>query len=199
VAPLTLDDLLPLDEFAARRAEFFESHRRYLDRYRRVRVGPALTLVFENRQTLWFKVQDVLRVARLADPDRVRRELAWYSRLLPARGRLNAALVFDPTAVDAKRSPDWTQTSPGGVRLLMGGVSSAARIVTARPEDRCIGTSHWAEFELVHDGRTALESARAVWIEARHPEYEHRSSPLGPSVRQSLIDDLLLSDRDAAA
>src|SRR6516165_9318829 len=91
---LTTDDLLSLDEFAGRRREFFEAHCRYLDRYRRVRVGPRATLVFENRQTLWFRVQDMLRVARLNEPARVRRELAVYNRLLPGRDRLQAALLI---------------------------------------------------------------------------------------------------------
>ena len=66
--PLTLDDLMPLEEYAGKRREFFEAHQRYLDRYRRVRVGPQAALLFENRQTLWFRLQEVLRVARLADP-----------------------------------------------------------------------------------------------------------------------------------
>src|ERR1700691_1488801 len=91
---LTLDDLLPLDEFADRRREFFADHVRYLDRYRRVRLGPSLTLLFENRQTLWFRVQEVLRVARLAEPARVRQELDLYNRLLPGRDRLQAALLI---------------------------------------------------------------------------------------------------------
>src|SRR4051812_4753161 len=72
--PLTLDDLLSLEEYVGRRPEIFATQARYLDRYRRVRVGPKLTLVFENRQTLWFRVQEVVRVARLADPHRVQRE-----------------------------------------------------------------------------------------------------------------------------
>ena len=69
--PLTLDDLLPLSEYAARRREFFEAHARYLNRYRRVRIGPRVSLIFENRQTLWFRVQEILRVARLSDGARV--------------------------------------------------------------------------------------------------------------------------------
>src|SRR4051812_32377967 len=68
---LTLDDLLPLHEYAGRRREFFEAQGRYLDRYRRVRVGPRVTLLFENRQTLWFRLQELLRVARLSEPGRV--------------------------------------------------------------------------------------------------------------------------------
>src|SRR6516225_802578 len=93
--PLTLDDLLPLEEYAGRRREFFESLNRYLDRYRRIRIGPRLTLLFENRQTLWFRVQELLRIARLAEPERVQQELDLYNRLLPRRDHLQAALLID--------------------------------------------------------------------------------------------------------
>src|SRR5919204_6180236 len=93
---LTPDDLLPLDEYAGRRREFFTAHTRYLDRYRRVRLGPRVTLLFENRQTLWFRVQEVLRIARLTEPARVRAELDLYNRLLPRRDQLQAALIVRP-------------------------------------------------------------------------------------------------------
>src|SRR5712691_386177 len=92
--PLTLDDLLPLEEYVGKRGEFFASHRRYVDRYRRVRLGPRLTLVFENRQTLWFRLQEILRIARVTAADRVQEELAIYNRLLPGRDRLQAALLL---------------------------------------------------------------------------------------------------------
>src|SRR5574339_608633 len=93
--PLTLDDLIPLEEYAGRRREYFESLTRYLDRYRRVRIGPQVMLVFENRQTLWFRLHELLRVARLADPVFVQRELDCYNRLLPGRDQLQAALLLD--------------------------------------------------------------------------------------------------------
>src|SRR5919202_6185803 len=92
--PLTLDDLLPLEEYADRRREFFEALGRYLDRYRRVRIGPSLMLLFENRQTLWFHVQELLRIARLSEPGRVQEELDLYNRLLPGRNQLQAALLI---------------------------------------------------------------------------------------------------------
>ena len=91
---LTLDDLLPLEEYAERRRELLEAHGRYLDRYRRVRIGPRAALLFENRQTLWFRLQEVLRVARLSEPARVRQELEIYNRLLPSRDCLQAALLL---------------------------------------------------------------------------------------------------------
>src|SRR3954452_18307739 len=92
--PLTLDDLLPLAEYVGRRGEFFAAHARYLDRYRRVRVGPRLTLVFENRQTLWFRLQELLCIARLGEPALVQRELDIGNRLLPRRDSLQAALLI---------------------------------------------------------------------------------------------------------
>src|SRR5947209_16217089 len=104
---LTIDDLLPLDDFAGRRREFFEAHARYLDRYRRVRVGPSVALLFTNRQTLWFQVQDILRIARSADPARVQGELDLYNRLLPTRNRLQAALLLsvDETRLTEELAP----------------------------------------------------------------------------------------------
>src|SRR4051812_36635289 len=91
---LTVDDLLPLEDYVVRRRELLEAHQRYLDRHRRVRVGPRLTLLFENRQTLWLRVQEVLRIARLTEPTQVQMELDLYNRLLPARDRLQAALLI---------------------------------------------------------------------------------------------------------
>src|SRR5271156_2639107 len=93
--PLSLDDLLPLEEYAGKRREYFESHCRYLDRYRRVRVGPLATFLFENRQTLWFRVQEVLRIARLSDAEMIQQELELFNVLLPGPGQLQAALLIE--------------------------------------------------------------------------------------------------------
>src|SRR5436190_18388715 len=118
---LTLDDLLPLDEFAGRRREFFSAHNRYLDRYRRVRLGPRTTLVFENRQTLWFRVQEILRVARLAEPARVQQELDLYNRLLPGRDCLQAALLIrvDESRLAEELAP-WRELRGEQLALQLG-------------------------------------------------------------------------------
>jgi hypothetical protein len=197
--PLTLDDLLPLDEFAGRRREFFESHARYLDRYRRVRIGPSLTLLFENRQTLWFRVQELLRIARLAEPARVQQELDLYNRLLPDRDRLQAALlieVADETKISETLAA-WQSLKGEELQLRLGSRAYPANLLTCRPEDRCIGTAHWVQFLLDPAGRQFLDDSRQrVWVQVRTPTYVHESAPLGDEVRQSLLDDLDLSDRD---
>ena len=200
--PLTLDDLMPLEEFVARRAELFAQHARYLDRYRRVRVGPKLTLIFENRQTLWFRVQEIVRVARLADPLRLQHELDVYNRLLPGRGRLAAALLLDvPEGPDwAERIGFWRDLSGASIRLTAGQGATGATLVTTRPEDRGVGSAHWIEFDVPDAVRGGLsDGRRECRVAVEHRTYHHASAPLGEAARQSLLDDLTLSDRDARA
>jgi Protein of unknown function (DUF3501) len=193
--PLTPDDLLSLEDFADRRREHFEAHVRYVDHYRRVRLGPRLALVFENRQTLWFCVQEVLRVARLADPARIREELAVYNRLLPGRGRLQAALLIDATANGDNAA--WKSLRGEEVRLRMGGAAVPAQLVTCRPEDCAVGAAHWVCFDLDDKARGRLADFRhPAHFEIVNPAYKHESSALADDVRQSLLEDLEMSDRD---
>jgi hypothetical protein len=198
---LTLDDLLPLQEYAGRRREFFDAHVRYLDRYRRVRIGPRATLVFENRQTLWFRLHEVLRVARLHEPTRVQQELDLYNRLLPGRDRLQAALVIavDNEADLSRELALWRDLCGEHLRLHVGTSSHSANLYTCRPEDRCIGAAHWVQFVLDAPGRAALrDRRRAVFFALTLLDYRHESAPLSEDVRQSLIEDLEMSDRDGS-
>lgn len=180
--PLTLDDLLPLDEYVRRRDEFFQTHRRYLERYRRVRIGPLATLVFENRQTILYKLQEVLRVARLSDPARVRRELEWYNGQLPAPGCLRGSLMLD--------GEPWPDLEGGQIVLCANDREAAAALLTSRPEDRAAGVTHALEFAIDAEFRTELAGRSSGHVEIRRSCYEHQSAPLSPAQRQSLLDDL---------
>jgi hypothetical protein len=197
--PLTLDDLLPLDEYAGRRREFFESLNRYLDRYRRIRIGPRLTLLFENRQTLWFRVQELLRVARLAEPERVQHELDLYNRLLPDRHHLQAALLIDIADESqlTKELAFWQTLAGESLVFCLGDPRLPAQLITCRPEDRAIGAAHWVRFRVDEALRPRLADLRCpAYFEITHDSYQHESPLLGEEVRQSLLDDLGLSDRD---
>jgi hypothetical protein len=197
--PLTLDDLLPLEEYANRRREFFESLGRYLDRYRRVRIGPELTLVFENRQTLWFRVQEILRISRLSAPPLVQQELDLYNRLLPGHNQLQAALVLADTDGSRLTQPwaGWRDLSGEHLVLALADNRVSAFFITCRPEDRAIGAAHWVRFTLGNHDRILLADPRTpARFEVTHPRYHHQGAPLSGEIRQSLLDDLKLSDQD---
>jgi hypothetical protein len=191
--PLTLDDLMPLDEYTVKRREFFESHCRYLDRYRRVRIGPVATLVFENRQTLWFRVHEFLRIARLADSVLVQRELDLFNHLLPGPSQLQGALLIE-SKEDANLSDQaaaWTGLTGEHIRFLLGDDTIGSILMTARPEDRAFGTAHWVLFTFDDTARDRLADPRLpAFVETTLPAYQHRSATLSEEVRGSLCDDL---------
>ena len=185
---LTPDDLLPLEEYAGRRREFFEAQCRYLDRYRRVRVGPRATLLFENRQTLWFRVQEVLRLARWPiQSASIRNSIS--TTVCCRANHLHAALlieVTDETRLAEELAP-WQVLRGEDVRLVFGHVSCPAELVSLSAEDRCIGAAHWLQFNLDGAARVLLSDVRQrVHVEIHMTGYRHASPPLGEDVRQSL-------------
>src|SRR5207253_9589004 len=128
--------------------EFYDAHCRYLVRYRRVRVGPRAALLFENRQTLWFRIQEVLRIARVTEAGLVCRQLDLYNRLLPEPNCLQAALLIE--IADERRLLEelalWQTLRGEQVNLILGALHCPGELVTCRPEDRCVGTAHWVRF-----------------------------------------------------
>ena len=74
----------------ARRARVIELKRR-----RRVSVGRYLSLVFENRETVLFQIQEMCRAERIADDAKVREEIDVYNALLPGPRELSATLFIE--------------------------------------------------------------------------------------------------------
>jgi len=192
--PLTLDDILPLDDYIVQRQDYFSQHIRYLDRYRRVRLGPKLTLLFENRQTLWFRLHEVLRVARLDDAARVQAEIDWYNQLLPSENRLQAALLIglpdNAPIVDELRF--WRGLTGAEIAIMCNGVVRIeGQLVTAREADLSIGMAHWIEFPCDAVQKQALSASRGpMRIQVQYRGYEYESLPLSEDIRQSLSEDL---------
>ncbi len=198
--PLTLEDLLPLAEYAARRREFFAAHQRYVQRHRRVRIGPAVTLIFENRQTMWFRTQEFIRIARLAATPMIQRELDLCNRLLPGPGCLQASMLIqlDESRLSTELER-WQSLCGDNIRMHLGDHSVPGDLLTCRPEDRCAGTAFWVQFALSAAQQKALKkSAPAVSFEVALPDYQHSSKPISSDVRLSLAEDMDMSARDAA-
>jgi hypothetical protein len=142
----------------------------------------------------------VLRIARLSDPREIQRELDLYNRLLPSRNHLQAALLIrlDEARLREELAP-WRELRGDRLRLHLGAASYPADVLTCRPEDRCLGAAHWIQFALDASGRRLLGEPHApAYLRIELPDYHHESPPLSDDVRQSLSEDLALSDQDAA-
>ncbi|HEV3144552.1 MAG TPA: DUF3501 family protein [Gemmataceae bacterium] len=200
--PLTLDDIVPLAEYAARRQEFWEAHRNYRSRYRRVAVGPELVVVFENRQTLWFRVQEILRLARIDETELIQQELDWFNQLLPGRDQLHAGLIVREAKGEepAREWQFWSELAGQHIRLQIGKIAIPSLLRTCRPSDRAGGTAGWLEFSFSPQERARLaDFQQPLRIEAYYKDYRHSSGFLSNDIRQSLLEDLELADRRRAA
>lgn len=62
---------------------------------RRVRVGDHLTFLFENRETVCYQIQEMMRIERLVKPGEIAHEVETYNELIPARGELSASLLIE--------------------------------------------------------------------------------------------------------
>jgi hypothetical protein len=80
--PLAVEDIKNLHEYELERPVF---RQRVIEvkKKRRIPLGPLMTLVFENRDTVRFQVQEMVRIERIARPDRVQEEVDVYNELLP--------------------------------------------------------------------------------------------------------------------
>src|SRR5207249_9498039 len=91
---LETSEILNLVEYErvreTRRREIIE-----LKKPRRVSVGRYLTFVFENRETVWFQVQEMVRAERIVDDAKIAEEVGVYNALLPEPGELAATMLIE--------------------------------------------------------------------------------------------------------
>ena len=92
-------DLIPYAEYEEGRDTF---RRRIIEqkRRRRISIGDHVTLLFENRDTVQFQIQEMVRAERIVDPAKLDGELEVYNALLPAEGELSATLFIEVTDDD---------------------------------------------------------------------------------------------------
>jgi len=190
---LELKDILPLDDFESQRKKFFESHIRYIEKYRKVRLGSSISLVFENRQTLWFRVQEIFRLTKIADPKVMQNELNVYNRLLPEANTLQAAFLLDP------QTPPHTVNNPAfslkdfrgdNLRLILN-KSIPCDLTTKRPEDLSLGNALWIRFFLDEEAKMILKDGRTpAKFSLSSNQFLAESHNLPTELRESLWEDL---------
>src|SRR3954466_3920393 len=96
-AKLELDDIVDLRAYERGRPEM---QRRVfaLKRRRRVSVGPIITVLFENRETIRFQIQEMARTEKMVRDDQILGELEAYNPLIPEAGELSATLFVELTS-----------------------------------------------------------------------------------------------------
>lgn len=212
--PLTQDDLMDLETYEKNRPQIRERVVR-LKKRRRLEVGSRLSLVFENRDTVRFQIQEMLRIERVRDPRKIQEELEIYNTLLPPPRGWSATLfieVTDPAqvpgvlgllvgvenavAIEAARL-DWASHSGGEQAepahkavfppaLRVEGIAEAGR-----SKEEKTSSVHYLRFQPQDPAQweEALGGTAPVWVVVDHPHYQARQE-LPPQLREELLKDL---------
>ena len=95
-------DLLSLENYALERAEFRARVMAHKKR-RTVHLGDHLTLIFEDRLSIQYQVQEMLRIERIFEPAGIQDELDAYNPLIPDGDNLKATLLIEYDDVEERR------------------------------------------------------------------------------------------------
>lgn len=188
---ITADDLMPVADYARIRKEKREENV-LRKRFRRISVGPYCTVFFENYDTMWMQVQEMLYIEK-GGPDQVPDELAAYNPMIPKGRELTATLMFE---IDDERLRKSILGRLGGVEnhiaIQMGSIR-----VPALPEmdvDRTTPGGKVSSVLFLHfpftDAAVAAfrDGDEPAMFVIDHPNYGH-AAILGAQVRRELAGD----------
>jgi len=189
--PITAADVQNLHEYELSRPEF-RDRVIALKKRRRVALGPLLTLVFENRETVRFQIQEMLRVERIVRPDKVAEEIAVYNDLLPGPGQVAATLfieVTDPAAVQPTLDRFLGLDEPGRLVLTIGDRACPALFAPGQSREDRISAVHYVRFPVEAAGRRALQAGARPVLAVNQGGYR-AETVLGPDAVEELLADL---------
>jgi hypothetical protein len=186
---IVLDDILGFAAYEKVREDF---RRRIiaLKQTRRVAVGDKVTLVFENRDTVIFQIQEMVRAERIADLDKIREEIDVYNELIPEPGELSATLFLEIT--DQSNLREELLKFLGideHVYFNAGGYSIHGRFEAGHSKEDKISAVQYVKFPFGQEARSAFINGEAAAIVISHPNYQARAVIDGPT-RESLVKDL---------
>ncbi len=191
--PLSRDDLFSLEEYAETRKAF---RARVLEhkKHRQVPVGPNATLYFEDRLTIQYQIQEMLRVERIFEKAGIEAELSAYNPLIPDGANLKATFMLEyDDAVERRRQLSRLIGIEDTVWVRVGDGEPIFAIADEdldREDDEKTSSVHFLRFELGAEDVRAANAGAAMAVGIDHKNYRHQNAPLAAAVRDALCADL---------
>ena len=177
--PLSREDLFSLEQYAERRQDFRAQVIEH-KKNRRVDIGPNLSLYFEDRLTIQYQVQEMLRIERIFEAEAIREELDAYNPLIPDGNNLKCTAMFEFTDVAERRR---RLAELAGVEnhiwLQVGGLE--------RVDDKTSAV-HFMRFELAPNMKAALAAGEFLKFGVEHDLYRYEVT-LNDETRNTLLQD----------
>jgi Protein of unknown function (DUF3501) len=190
---LSLDDIIDARAYERER-ETFRDHVIALKALRRTGIGQYVTVVFENRDTVRFQIQEMARVERIYTDEGIQTELDIYNALIPEAGQLCVTLFIELTTEALLREwlPKFVGIEKSLVIRLADGREVRAKVEEAHAEqltrEDITSTVHYLRFEFTPDQVTTFKTGGAS-LAVDHPEYQ-QATMLSSATTAELARDL---------
>jgi len=192
VKTITSGDVIPYEEYERQR-EAFRAKIIALKQRRRISVGPLITIVFENRETLRFQIQEMIRTERIVDPVKVQDELDVYNALLPEQNELSATLlieIIDEAKVKEKLDQFMGLDHGEKTAIIADGEEAFGEFEGGRSHETKISAVHFVRFRPTASMKRAFaDLTRPVTIRVSHGAY-YQEVPVPGSMREEWLADL---------
>ena len=190
--PLKRSDLMSLEQYAQQRDDFRArviAHKKY----RRVGIGLHLFLYFEDRLTIQYQVQEMLRIEKIFEADGIQDELDTYNPLIPDGRNLKATAMLEYQDVEERKQQ--LATLRGIEDMVWIQVEGFDRVYAISNEDlersnaEKTSAVHFMRFELEADMIAALRAGSALSMGSSHESYSHKTEA-GAETTKALLADL---------
>jgi len=192
---IELSDIKNILEYERER-EAFRDRIIQIKKNRRIAVGELITFVFENRDTVLFQIQEMVRAERIVDPAKIQDEIDVYSALLPGEHELSATLfieISDSSEIKPTLQRLLGLTRPGTVRLEIGERHRIEGQIEGGREEEAAGrlsAVQYVKFPLDADALAVfMKTEDPVSLVIDHPNYKARTQ-LTPDTLSALRSDV---------
>ncbi|WP_455203537.1 DUF3501 family protein [Kaarinaea lacus] len=193
MAKLTRDDLMSLEQYAQQRPAFREKVLQH-KKNRQVLIGENAALYFEDRLTMQYQIQEMLRVERIFEAEGIQEELDAYNPLIPDGSNWKATFMLEYDDVAQRRDAlaqligiedkVWVQVEG------FDKVWAIADEDLERETEEKTSSVHFLRFELDAAMKAAAIDGAAVNMGIDHENYNYSVAPISADIRNSLVADL---------
>jgi len=189
---LTREDLYSLEKYAQIRPEF---RSRVIDhkKNRNVPIGPHATLYFEDRQTIQYQIQEMLRIERIFEADGIQEELDVYTPLIPDGTNWKATFMIEfEDSAERKAALAKMIGIERSVQIKVDGFDPVTPIANEdleRETEEKTSSVHFLRFEFTPEMISAAKQGAAISVAIEHPAYRYQTDVLPHSTHASLVAD----------
>jgi hypothetical protein len=190
---LTRENLYSLEKYAEIRPEF---RSRVIDhkKNRNVPIGPHATLYFEDRQTIQYQIQEMLRIERIFEAAGIQEELDVYTPLIPDGTNWKATFMIEfEDSAERKAALAKMIGIERSVQIKVDGFDPVTPIANEdleRETEEKTSSVHFLRFEFSPEMITAAKQGASISVAIDHPAYRYQTDALPESTRVSLVGDL---------